>query len=1145
MSSCSPALMGQEGDETTNCTAALRHTTRAGVSGLLVSVRWTGLTTVILLLCSCFGCIAASLQIYGKAEEVETRPDGRGLLLHNSALAQDIQALLSVKTAFMVANPIIPSLLHTWTYNSTDPCTWKAVQCSNVSGEIRVTSLDLSNSMLRGSIPAEICNVTALESLFLDLNQLNGTIPSEIGSLGSLKYLNLCSNAFSGTIPASFRGLNNLQYLNMADNSMVGGIPDTLALMCGNLQTLNISNNPELGGQLPLGLNACGNLTAIDFEITNLQGSIPSELGQIPGLQYLNLGSNNLTGSIPDGLFSNCASLSYVDLSLNHLTGDVPPSIGNCSNLSTLMLCQNNLKSIPLELGGLTNLTWLFLGENQLEGEMPRQILSLTSLTILDLRDNGFNGRIPSMISQLQSLQYLMLEHNSFSGSLPPEITKLSSLLFLDVSDNPVGGTIPNFIRNLTSVQILILANNLYTGSLLPELGFLPNLQFLDLGDNQLTGSIPSTIGNLQNLLWLRLANNLLTGAIPHEIGNCGGLMWLNLANNSLTGSIPENIGNISSTAVDIFAINDRDLLFLPKQLGECRILLRWLPNLEYPYSKIPALLIRDRCQQFWNYLMRGTNLYPICSGQGSIASTGYIQLSMNMLNGSLPISLRQAHHFSGIFLSDNQLSGNLRQVFSRPEISLLKLQHNSFTGLIPSDFSNMECIAVMDLSFNNLSGSIPISLERCSTLVVFNLSYNPLLTGPIPEEGQFATFSESSYLQDSSLCYKRINSPIDSKIPMCKSAITTQPAGESLPHPSSTRTSKLTTWAIASIILGCTLGIVFIVAAFALRVRRGHTSCASDCVNDGKEIQCFGTGNLYVTLFSIELPQQLTHKDLITATDNFDGVNLIGSSGFGVVYKAKLMDGTLVAIKKLAHGGSLLDHVFLTKIEEIGNIRQKNLVPLLGCTALGSDKLLLYRYMENGSLDDWLHELPRGAQTLDWPLRYNIALGIARGLKFLHHGCSPPIIHGDIKARNILLDQDLEPRLTDFALAQVLKVNESYVTSIIVGNVGYIPPEYSRTWRATMKGDIYGFGVLLLQLISGRRPVDVAEIEKDCRSMVEWVVSMRKQGRERATYDPIIASSGAPGELQRLMKLATWCTEELPSQRPTMEEVLGALEEM
>ncbi|KAJ7515698.1 hypothetical protein O6H91_22G024100 [Diphasiastrum complanatum] len=1063
-------------------------------------------------------------------------------------VTQDHQALLSLKTRLQVANPASSPLLGSWAHNVTNPCLWSGITCNLVGGVTRVTTVDLSNKTLGGLIPLELTNLTALVSLFLQMNSFTGTIPPEIGTLSYLTSLDLSNNKLSGPIPISFGGLTKLQFLNLEHNNLTGGIPPEVLSICGDLKRLNISSNADLGGRLPAGWKNCQNLTHLDLMITAMAGTISLELGELPGLQHLNLGENHFTGAIPNALFANCGELNFLDLSLNQLVGAIPAEVGNCSKLTVAMFSQNNLTSIPLEIGRLTSLNWLFLGQNNFVGEVPSQLSILTNLTILDLKANLFSGSIPPFLSQLKSLQYLFLQRNMFTGSIPPEFSALSNLIYFDLSDNLLTGPIPSSLGSLsTTMKFLFLASNFFT-SIPAELGNLINLQLLEIGDNQLTGSIPGSIFNLPKLIWLRLANNRLSGPIPNEISNSTSLMWLNLFNNTLSGPFPQNLASISSTAPQTFQINIDSLLYLPKQLGDKDTVVRWLPRHGFPYSAVSGILTRDNSQTFWNYLMRGTNQNPSCLYVEIFSGNGYIQVSNNHLSGRLPPSLGEIPNVISFHMSNNNFTGAIPPVFTTKGMTFLELDNNSLTGPIPDNLDQMKCALIIQLDHNNLSGRIPTTLQLCQQLTIFNVSYNPQLSGPVPTQNQFATFSSSSYLGDDLLCspLSRDNESASNTLPFCK--VPNQlPPGTYAPSQNTPRKeSKLTTSTIVGVVLASVLAaLVFGLAGFCLIGRPAPVKTESNELSDddGKDSQRFADSTVHLSLFSVELPKQLTYTDLLMATNNFDEGNVVGSGGFGVVYRAKLMDGSLVAIKKLIQEGPKADREFLAEMETLGHVHHDNLVPLLGCSTFGSEKLLVYRFMANGSLDDWLHERPNGAQMLGWPLRLNIALGMAKGLKFLHHNCSPPIIHRDMKASNILLDENFEPRLTDFGLARVLGAQETHVSTIVAGTLGYVPPEYCQTWRATIKGDVYSLGVVLLELITGRRPMDAAYNDKNCGNIVEWVIALIKEGSQKAAYDPIVASSGSPVELLQFLKLATWCTEDLPIKRPTMREVLKALE--
>ncbi|KAJ7555761.1 hypothetical protein O6H91_05G053800 [Diphasiastrum complanatum] len=1089
-----------------------------------------------------------TLHLSRQASEIGTRDYNpvTQVSVAGHGLSEDVYVLNAVKSSFLQYNPIATSLFATWVDGDGAPCKWNGVQCSNGSTMNRVSGIDLSGRKLGGPIPLELANLTALSSLSLALNRLNGSIPQQLGDCLNLTYLNLTRNLLLGSIPPTLGNLSSLRSLDLSGNKLTGGIPPEMFLSCGEVRMVNLSNNP-LGGELPSTIGNCKALIVLDLENANLEGGIPAEIGQLWSIRELILTNNNLTGEISSSLFDSCKDLQTLDLSWNRLSGNVPLEIGNCSQLSILSLSQNELISLTSQIGELKNLQWLFLGKNKFSGEIPAQISSCAALTMLDLKDNQFSGSIPPFLASLKQLEFLVMNGNNLIGEFPGELLSLPSLQYLDLSDNHLSGPIPPPLSNLSSILFLFLSGNQFSGVIPPQIDRLSSLQILDMSSNLLQGSIPSTIGNLQNMLWLLLAHNKLNGSIPQEIGSCRSLLWLNLANNSLTGNLPENMSSTGSQPNTTFNFNLQSLALLPKQLGECSILRKWLPSSDPPFASVAGIDDRNRCQAFWNLLVRGTFLSPLCPYGSSTQSIGYMQLSVNHLTGSIPRGLGQAQQLGLLFLDHNSFTDVIPAELSNLVLIGLNLSENQLTGPIPPSFGQMTCLQILDLSYNNLSGSIPSSLQSLTLLTRFNISYNHNLSGAIPTGQQFSTFDSNSYIGDELLCYNSVagskRNTSDSTIPSCDEL----PNAPGSPGSSHHLAHSAVSTGIA-IGLSCLLG-VFLISAAGYYIK-GKKRSARKAENKefmmvGKESKRFADASVQVSLFSIDLPKQLTYSDLLVATGNFDECNIIGSGGFGVVYKARLVDGSLVAIKKLIQEGPQADREFLAEMETLGHVHHDNLVPLLGCSTFGTEKLLVYKFMQNGSLDDWLHERQSGAETLEWPLRLNIALGMARGLKFLHHNCSPPIIHRDMKASNILLDKNFEPRLTDFGLARVLGAQDSHVSTVVAGTLGYVPPEYCQTWRATVKGDVYSFGVVLLELITGRRPMDMRYNAKNCGNLVEWVGVLLKEGKHRDIYHPILLKTGAPGELFKFLTLAICCTEELPSNRPTMREVLKTLEEI
>jgi hypothetical protein len=711
-----------------------------------------------------------------------------------------------------------------------------------------------------------------------------------------------------------------------------------------------------------------------------------------------------------------------------------------------------------------------------------------------------------------------VLSYNNLSGSIPSQISADFQVVAmpvasfvqhhgtLDLSWNHLSGSIPVEISDCAVLVELMLAGNELTNAIPPELARLTNLTTLDLSCNQLSGSIPAELGQSQHLQGLNLAYNNLTGSIPAALGGMMSLVELNLTGNRLSGSIPEQLGNLTGLSHMDFSDNELS-------------------------GEIPAFL---------------SNLVSVVG----------LYLQGNRLNGSIVGLLSDStawHQMQMLNLSHNLLSGAIPSTIGNLSgLSYLDVRGNALDGAIPLELATLNQLLYLDLSANLLSGVFPPDLCKLLLLNYLNISDN-MLSGPVPNTGICLNFSASYFSGNPGLC----GSAVGSQCP---------PAASKEPGSSSNFVAPLSRGAVLGIVLGCMIaGLSVVFVGLRLRMLQKREEEEAKDLEKAKlnmviekaracmELSRMSKEPLSINVAMFEQPllRRLTLADVLQATNGFCKTNIIGDGGFGTVYKAVLPDGQIVAIKKLGHARSQGTREFLAEMETLGKVKHKNLVPLLGYCSFGEEKLLIYEYQVKGSLDLWLRNRADAIEVLDWPKRFKIAMGSARGLCFLHHGFIPHIIHRDMKASNILLDAEFEPRVADFGLARLISAYETHVSTDIAGTFGYIPPEYGQTWRSTTRGDVYSYGVILLELLTGKEPTG-SDFKDQVSSLVEvdnlvgWVRHMILKGEALDVLDAQVATQ-APWRLDmlKLLHIANLCTTEDPARRPNMLQVVKFLKDI
>lgn len=837
-------------------------------------------------------------------------------------------------------------------------------------------------------------------------------------------------------------------------------------------------------------------------------------------LVELDLSSNNLSGNVPENLAS-CTSLEFLDLSTNNFSGELP--------VNTLLKLNTNLKSLALAF-------------NNFVGVFPDSLYKLNNLEFLDLSSNNISGVIPPGICQdpRNSFKVLYFQNNMLTGPVPDSLSNCSQLVSLDLSFNYLTGTIPSSLGSLSKLRDLIIWLNQLHGEIPQELMYIKTLENLILDFNDLTGSIPASLSNCTSLNWISLSNNLLSGEIPASLGSLNNLAILKLGNNSISGSIPAELGDCQSLIwldlnTNMLSGTIPPALF--KQSGN--IAAAFLTGKPYGYIK------NDGSKQ--------------CHGAGNLLEFGGIrQEQLDRVSTRYPCNFTRVyrgitqptfnHNGSMIFLdlSYNKLEGGIpKELGSMFYLSILILGHNNLAGPLPDELGGLKNVAILDLSYNRFNGSIPHAMTSLTLLGEVDLSNNNL-SGPIPESAPFDTFPADRFLNNSGLC--------DYPLASCMSDSSGKSNGS---HQKSHRRQASLAGSVAMGLLFslfCIFGLIIILVE--ARKRRKKKEAALEAYVEAGNSHS-GHGNsawrltsareaLSINLAAFEKPlRKLTFADLLEATNGFHNDSLVGSGGFGDVYRAQLKDGSIVAIKKLIHVSGQGDREFTAEMETIGKIKHRNLVPLLGYCKVGDERLLVYEYMKFGSLEDVLHDRKKIGIKLNWAARRKIAIGAARGLAFLHHNCLPHIIHRDMKSSNVLLDENLEARVSDFGMARLMSAMDTHLSvSTLAGTPGYVPPEYYQSFRCTTKGDVYSYGVVLLELLTGKQPTDSPDFGDN--NLVGWVKQHAKL-RVSDVFDPELLKEDPSLEMELLqhLRVACSCLDDRHWRRPTMIQVMAMFKEI
>lgn len=787
--------------------------------------------------------------------------------------------------------------------------------------------------------------------------------------------------------------------------------------------------------------NSNGLVTEINLPERNLSGAVRFDsICALGSIGKIDLGMNSLSGTITEDI-KNCTGLKYLDLGCNSFSGEVP-SLSTLGVLEFLNLNNSGFSGIfPWKsLKNLTNLAFLSLGDNPFdESPFPEEVLGLDMLYWLYLTNSSLTGNIPDGIGNLTRLQNLELSDNLLWGSIPDGIGHLRNLWQLELYNNSLAGRFPFGLRNLTKLVKFDASQNELEGDL-SETRFLTQLASLQLFENCFTGEIPEEIGEFRNLVELSLYTNNLTGPLPQKLGSWTDFKYIDVSDNFLTGPIPPDMCR-NGRMTDLLMLENRLTGTVPLTYANCLSLVRL---------------------RLSNNLLSGT----IPAGLWGLPNLIIIDIAANQLQGSISSDIGRAKSLAQLFLEENKFSGELPEEISEvTSLVSIQLSLNEISGEVPSTIGNLKRLGSFYMDGNLISGSLPSSIGECASLTDLNLSDNSLsgeipdtigslpmlnslnlsgnkLSGRIPETLSSLKLSlldlSNNQLTGSipdSLTIQAYNGSFNGNIGLCS-----QKFKQFQPCRSSSRAHGHLVTVLSSFTAG-TLCLLLSCGCFLLM--KFKPCCLKKPPSKPK-----------VSL-SMEPYHVLSFSEW-EIINTIKTENLIGKGGSGNVYKAVLRNGEEFAVKHVftsldsresfRSSSSMLmkQHTrsseYDSEVSALSSIRHMNVVKLYCSITSEDSNFLVYEYLPNGSLWDRLHESQK--TEMDWGVRYEIAVGAARGLEYLHHGCERPILHRDVKSSNILLDAEWKPRIADFGLAKILQAGDGgNWTRAIAGTHGYIAP--------------------------------------------------------------------------------------------------------